>query len=124
MPDPEKRETFLRSTLKWDEAGQGEHARMQVWYRDLIRLRRSTHSLNNGEPGNARVTFDETRKWLTLDRGEILTICNLGDGDHQFTLPESSRLLLASNRAITIRDSALTLLPDSVVIIRRPDRSR
>ena len=123
IPDPEKRESFLRSKLNWDEPSEGQHARMRAWYRDLIRLRRSTPSLNNGEPGNARVIFDEAEKWLTLERGEILTHCNLGAGRHQFHVPEGSTLLLSSRDAIAIHDSAVTLPPDSVAIIRTPGAS-
>ena len=44
IPDPEKVETFERSKLKWDEAGEGRHAEMMEWYRRLIRLRRSSIS--------------------------------------------------------------------------------
>ena len=96
IPDPEKRETFLRSKLNWEEAGEGDHARMKAWYRDLIRLRRSTPALNNGEPGNARVAFDETERWLALGRGEVLTLCNLGESDHEFPVPDGSTVLLSS----------------------------
>ncbi len=118
IPDPEEKETFLRSKLRWEEAGEGPHAQMRNWYRDLIRLRRSTPSLNNGEPGNARVTFDESEKWLTLQRGEIQLHCNLGDQEHTFALQEGSILLLASRNEMAIENSALRLPPDSVVIVQ------
>lgn len=117
IPDPEKKETYLRSKLRWDEAGEGDHARMRAWYRDLIRLRRNTPSLNRGEPGNARVTFDETARWLTLRRGDLQTHCNLGGNDHPFPVPPHSRLLLASRDGITVADSSVTLPPDSVAIV-------
>ena len=120
IPDPEKRETFLRSKLNWDEASEGEHTRMREWYRDLIHLRRSTPSLNNGEPGNARVIFDEAEKWLTLERGEILTHCNLGGSGREFPVPEGSTLLLSSRAGTAIRDLAVTVPPDSVAILRGP----
>ena len=118
IPDPEKPETFENSKLKWDEIGEGDHARMQAWYRDLIRLRDSTCSLNNGEPGNARVIFDETQRWLTLQRGDVQTHCNLGGSDHQFPVAPGCRLLLASQTEISIAESLLTLPPDAVAIVR------
>jgi maltooligosyltrehalose trehalohydrolase len=118
IPDPEKRETFLRSKLKWDEASQGNHARMKAWYRDLIRLRRSTPSLNNGEPGNVRVKFDENERWLVLQRGEVLTLCNLGGNDHEFAVPEGSTMLLTSRGGAAIRNAGLVVAPDSVVIVQ------
>ena len=43
------RKTFERSKLKWDEVNEGEHAEMLEWYRQLIRLRRSSESLNRGD---------------------------------------------------------------------------
>ena len=118
IPDPEKRETFLRSKLIWDEAGEAGHARMKAWYRDLIRLRRSTPSLNNGEPGNARVTFDEKKRWLALERGEVLTLCNLGGNDREFPVPEGSTVLLSSRRGVAIRNARLLVMPDSVAIVQ------
>jgi maltooligosyltrehalose trehalohydrolase len=119
IPDPENPETFLRSKLNWDEAGRGEHARMRAWYGKLIRLRRSTPSLNNGEPGNARVTFDEAEKWIVMDRGEIAVMCNLGAGPHRFPVPEGSSLLLASRGGVAIGDGALALPADSVAVVGR-----
>ena len=117
IPDPEKQETYLRSKLRWDEAGEGDHARMQDWYRDLIRLRRNTPSLNQGEPGNTCVTFDETARWLTLARGDVQTYCNLGGKDQRFPVPPNSRLLLASRDGIVVGDSLITVPPDSVAIV-------
>jgi maltooligosyltrehalose trehalohydrolase len=120
IPDPERRETFLRSKLKWDEASEGDRARIQAWYRHLIRLRRSTPSLNNGEPGNARVIFDETERWLILSRGEIRALCNLGDAEREFALPGGSSLLLSSCPGLAIRDSAIELAADAAAIVCCP----
>lgn len=118
IPDPEKSETYQNSKLKWDESGAGDHARMQTWHRDLIQLRRSLPSLNNGEPGNTRVTFDESQRWLTMTRGEVQVHCNFGDGEHQFPVPAGSRLLLASQNTIAMAASEITLPADSVAVIK------
>ena len=40
VPDPQDPATFLRSKLRWEESGQGMHARMLRLYRELIALRR------------------------------------------------------------------------------------
>ncbi len=120
IPDPEKPETFLRSKLNWGEAHEGEHAHMRAWYRDLIRLRRSTPSLNDGEPGNTLVQFDEADQWLTLERGEILTHCNLGARERRFPAPKGSKLLLCSRPGLAVQGSTLGLPPDSVAIVQRP----
>lgn len=118
IPDPEKRDTFLRSKLNWNEINKGQHARMRDWYRDLIRLRRSTPSLNNGEPGNAQATFNEADRWLILQRGEIRVYCNLGRADLHLPVEKGSTLILASQAGIEIRDSAVVLPPDSVAIVQ------
>jgi len=59
IPDPENRETFVRSKLNWSEVSQGEHAEMLAWHRNLIRVRRATACLNDGEPGRTRVTYNQ-----------------------------------------------------------------
>jgi maltooligosyltrehalose trehalohydrolase len=118
IPDPEKPETYLRSKLRWDEAGEGQHAEMQAWYRELIRLRRQTPSLNRGEPGNAQVMFAEAGRWFTLKRGEIQVHCNLGTHEHRFPTPVGSSLLLASHPGIAIRDSVVPVPPDTAAIVR------
>jgi len=124
IPDPENRETFLRSKLKWDEVCAGDHARMHDWYRDLILLRRSTPALNNAEPGNARVTFDEDERWLVLRRGHVSVLCNLADQEREFPVPAGSTRLLSSRPALEIRDSAIRLTPDSVAIVAVPHTNR
>lgn len=117
IPDPESRDTFLRSKLNWDEADQPQHAELLAWYRDLIRLRRSTRSLNNGEPGNTRVDFDGQEKWLRIERGPVVTCCNLGAIDCAFPVPNESRILLASHSSIAVETGVLTLPPDTVAIL-------
>jgi maltooligosyltrehalose trehalohydrolase len=119
IPDPEKVETYLQSKLKWEEANDGRHAQMQEWYRRLIDLRRSTRCLNDGEPGNTRVIFNETDKWLSMQRGQIQLHCNLGQTDHQIELGEGTTLVMASCESIRPEDSRLSLPPDAVAILKR-----
>jgi len=119
VPDPEKQETFETSKLKWDEIELPDHADILEWYRALIRLRRSAPSLNDGTPGNTRVTYDEQEKWLRIDRGNIAVICNLGE-EHQFAILAAARVLLAS-QSISKPDHIRIALPqDSVVILEKP----
>ncbi|MFZ1014281.1 MAG: DUF3459 domain-containing protein, partial [Terracidiphilus sp.] len=118
IPDPESLDTFTRSKLHWDEVNESEHAAMRAWYRDLMRLRRSTPDLNDGEPGHTNVAFDEQQQWLRMARGSIVVFCNLGPEPHAFALAASSELLLASEPAISVRGSAITLPADSTAILR------
>ena len=117
IPDPECKETFERSRLKWEEVSLGEHREMLAWYRELIRLRRSTACLNDGEPGNTKVFYDQQEKWFRMERGSISVICNLGDAEHTFRVPEGSRALLASSEAVSMTNESVTLVPDTIAVL-------
>jgi maltooligosyltrehalose trehalohydrolase len=118
IPDPEKRETFVRSKLNWNELSQGEHAEMLAWHRNLIRVRQASGCLNNGEPGHTRVTYNQQEQWLRMDRGSIAVICNLGQSERALSLPSPSQLLLASSNAVQLNEAALILPSDTVAIVR------
>ena len=118
IPDPEKRETFERSKLHWEELDESQHAEMLAWYGALIRLRRATMSLNDGEPGNTRVDYDVDEKWLSMERGEISVVCNLGEHSHSFKLQKSAALLLSSQPGIRMENDAVSLPPDCVAIVK------
>jgi maltooligosyltrehalose trehalohydrolase len=118
IPDPEKRETFLRSKLNWDELSQPTHAGMIAWYRTLIRMRRSTPSLNNGEPGNSKVTFSEEQRWFCMARGSTVVACNLAPSPRSLPIPSDAELVLASRLDIAVDGRGIMLPPDSVAILR------
>ncbi len=124
IPDPERRETFERSKLNWQERTQPEHAEMLTWYRSLIRLRRATPSLNNGEPGHTRVIYDEQAKWLCMTRGSIQVCCNLGESHKNFNLPDGSRLVLTSCDRLQWSNGSIVVPRDTVVVIENPLNSK
>jgi maltooligosyltrehalose trehalohydrolase len=116
IPAPASRETFERSKLNWNELAQPAHAEMLDWYRRLIRLRRSTPALNNGEPGNTSVSFSEADKWLCIKRGNVKTMCNLGASDFSFALCKDDQILLCSRSNLEIHNSTLTLPADTIAV--------
>lgn len=118
IPDPEKPETFERSKLKWDELNEGEHAEMLAWYRALINLRRTTPSLNFGEPQQTGVRYDEQEMWFCMERGDITLDCNLSDKERRFTLPESGQIVLSSRQIAPASQGVVMLPPNSVAIIK------
>jgi maltooligosyltrehalose trehalohydrolase len=120
VPDPESRETFERSKLNWQELSGADHARMLAWYRELIRLRRSRPALNNGEPGNLRVIFDEQEKWIRIERGDVTVAANLDQSERAFDLPARLRILLASDDRICFRNGRIALPPVSAVVLENP----
>jgi maltooligosyltrehalose trehalohydrolase len=117
IPDPESEETFLRSKLKWAEVHEGRHEGMLEWYRRLIALRRGSPSLNNGEPGQTKVRFDEERQFLVMERGAVTVICNLGDERIEFENPKRIPLAMASSSDVRPVKSAVVLPPDTLAIL-------
>src|ERR1019366_8840906 len=79
----------------WDEGAQGAHAEMLAWYKQLIQLRRSSPSLNDGDMGHVRVAFDETLRWLRMERGLVTGLGNLGDDAVELDNPAGLPLLPA-----------------------------
>ena len=118
IPDPEKPETFQRSKLKWNEINEGEHAEMMEWYRALIRLRRASPSLNNGEPRQTRVFYDQQEMWISIERSDLVVNCNLSNEDRRFPVPEGAQVILSSQRIAPVKDGAVMLPPNSVVIVK------
>jgi maltooligosyltrehalose trehalohydrolase len=117
IPDPGERETFERSKLGWDEVREGQHAGMLEWYRNLIRLRRSSASLSDGDLGHVKVEFDETKGWLTMERGPVKVFCNLGSAAVEFRKPERTSLVLASRGDVAVAEGKIMLPPDTLAIL-------
>lgn len=116
IPDPESPETFAASKLMWEEVERPGHMEMLAWYRALIRLRKSTPSLNDDTPGKTRVAYNEQELWLRMDRGEISVICNLGAA-RAFPVQNGTSLLLASRGIDAPEKNKIALPPDTLVVL-------
>jgi maltooligosyltrehalose trehalohydrolase len=117
IPDPESRETFERSKLKWDEVHAGQHAEMLEWYRKLIGLRRGSTSLNDGDLGHVRVQFDEKKRWLTMERGLVKMFFNLGGEPVEFANTDRLSALLTSRNDVEATAEKIVLPPDTLAIV-------
>jgi maltooligosyltrehalose trehalohydrolase len=117
IPDPEKRETFERSKLKWNEIDEGRHKEMLEWFRQLLHLRRGSTSLNDGELRHINVQCDEDKRWLIMDRSQVRVMCNLGDEPVELQNPSSLPLSLASRDGVEARGASVLLPPDSLAIL-------
>lgn len=117
IPDPESRATFKRSKLNWDELPEPAHAAMLDWYRKLIHLRRTNPSLNNGEPGNTKVTYNEEQRWLRVARGSIEIACNLAPNSESLPAKRGAKLLLPSRPGVVVEEGSITLPPDAAAIL-------
>jgi maltooligosyltrehalose trehalohydrolase len=118
IPNPEDQDTFTKSKLNWAEAEEGLHKDMFEWTARLIHIRRNSISLNDGDRGHIKVTFDEDNKWLRMDRNLVSVFANLGRGPCLFKVGTEYELLLASIGEHTyVEDGHLTLPPDGFAIV-------
>jgi maltooligosyltrehalose trehalohydrolase len=117
VPDPECRETFERSRLNWQELDEGRHKEMLDWYRALIRLRRSSIALNDGDRGHCTVRFSEEKRWMTMDRGAVQILVNLGHELASFDVPDDFRIALASRPEIDDQSGKVLLPPNTLAIL-------
>jgi maltooligosyltrehalose trehalohydrolase len=116
IPDPEDVSSFQASKLKWSEVHEGTHAEMLSWTKDLIRLRRSTLALNDGDLGHLNVDFDRERRWLVMTRGSVRVLINLGSGNVEFAVVPGEQLRLCS-RPLSVQDNALQLPPMTLAVL-------
>jgi maltooligosyltrehalose trehalohydrolase len=119
VPDPQAHETFARSKLNWDELAREPHARLLDWHRRLIRLRREVPALADGRLDRVHVDFDETARWLVVERGPVAVVCNLADRSQHVPvrLPGALQALLTSDPAVRVTPGGVTLPPDAVALL-------
>jgi maltooligosyltrehalose trehalohydrolase len=117
IPDPENVETFRRSKLRWDEVHQGRHEEMYMWYRTLIALRRGSASLNDGTPGQTKVSFDEEKHWLVIERGAVTVMGNLGTEPVELDNPGRLALVLRSRVDVEAAEGKVLLPPDTLAVL-------
>jgi maltooligosyltrehalose trehalohydrolase len=119
VPDPQARETFERSKLKWNERDKEPHRGLLEWHRRLIRLRREVSALSDGRLECVEVSFNETARWLVVRRGSIAVACNLAAATQHVATGFSAhaQLVLASGSEVKMIDGEVRLPPDSVAIV-------
>ena len=117
IPDPERVETFQRSKLRWDEVHEGRHEEMLEWYRRLIALRRGSPALNDGEPGQTKVSFDEERRWLVVERGAVTVMGNLGTETVELDNLRGLALVLASRVDVEAAGTRVLVPPDTLAVL-------
>ncbi len=124
VPDPQARETFERSKLDWDERERGEHREIFEWYRRLIRLRRCAREFENGRLDLDAVSFDEEARWIRINRGDSVVICNFAPTPQRVPVAHAKRLdiSLASKPDVRRDGATIDLPPVSVAILMPKDR--
>jgi maltooligosyltrehalose trehalohydrolase len=92
IPDPQLLDTFTRSKLNWTERSEAPHTDLLDWHRALIALR---HTFPENTP--ASVEFDESKCWLTMQRGHILVLFNFANRAQKVPLPKGNWALQLSS---------------------------
>jgi maltooligosyltrehalose trehalohydrolase len=121
VPNPEDKETFEASKLKWEEAttdpSEGKHADMLTWTKALIHLRRTTICLNDGSMQHLVVSTDEAKKTLVMERDQIRIVANLGSELYSFKLLETEDLELVSKDDVKRRGECIDLPGMSMAVL-------
>jgi maltooligosyltrehalose trehalohydrolase len=118
VPDPQARETFENSKLKWDELMRPANAEILQWHKSLLRLRRAEPSLTDGRLEGVRTVFEEPA-WLVMERGAISIACNFSPHSRRIPLRDGAhRALLASESGMNAINGSVILGPESVAIFK------
>ena len=117
VPDPEDQQTYEMSKLQWEEQGQGKHAEMLAWVKALIKLRRQTVALNDGDLHHLLVSTDNERQTLVMQRDEARILINFGEQPCTFALLEGEKLELISQEGVGIHDNSLDLPSMTMAIL-------
>jgi maltooligosyltrehalose trehalohydrolase len=124
VPDPQDKETFLRSKLDWVQPGREPYRSLLSWYRELLALRRERPELTDPRLDRVRVDYDERGGWLVVHRGRLRVIANVGAFSAHVPLVRAAaglgspdiRVLLASAEISFGRDG-VSLPPAAVAVI-------
>lgn len=115
--DPQARETFEQSKLKWAEVSEKPHADLLDWHKRLIQLRRTEPDLADGALENVSVQYDEKERWIILKRGKIIVVCNFAGQAQQISV-SASKVLMASDQGINLANGRAQMPPESVLIAK------
>ena len=120
VPDPQEKETFLRSKLDWDQHRREPYRSMLDWYRTLLALRRSRPELTDHRLARVRVDFDEHAGWLVVHRGSLRIAANLGAADARLLLAAGAGkpvTLVTSDPGISVSQDTIVLPPAAFAVI-------
>ncbi|MBB5826197.1 malto-oligosyltrehalose trehalohydrolase [Micromonospora carbonacea] len=116
VPDPQDRQTFVRSRLDWAELDKPEHRRMHEFYRRLIALRKSDPDLS--DPRLDAVDVRHGDQFLVMRRGERMVVANLAGRPQRITLPGvARRVLLTTEEGVSVTRDRIELPPESAAVV-------
>jgi maltooligosyltrehalose trehalohydrolase len=119
IPDPQAHATFAASKLRWEEAGMAGGAELLAWYRRLIDLRRRVPALADPRLSSIVVEADEHSQTLSVRRGPIRILVNLGSEPHRFGADGGGTVLAVSDPAVRVSGDSVVVSPDAVAIVEQ-----
>jgi malto-oligosyltrehalose trehalohydrolase len=136
IPDPQDKQTFLRSKLDWDQPARDPYRSLLNWYRALLALRRARPELADPRLDRVRVDYDEDARWLLIHRGQLRVAANLGPADAAIPLAKPAPapaagaaaepagrpgaepvLLITSDPGASVSSGAVVLPPASFAVV-------
>ncbi|WP_299056088.1 malto-oligosyltrehalose trehalohydrolase [uncultured Nocardioides sp.] len=118
VPDPQDPATFAMSRLDWSEVDRGRHAVVLDAYRRLAELRRTVPALTDPDLGAVRATADDEARVLTLRRGDVLVVLNLGEASYDHALDGPAEVLLTTPTAVSEETDRIKLPAGSGALVR------
>jgi maltooligosyltrehalose trehalohydrolase len=117
VPDPQDPATYERSRLDWSQLGEGRHAALLDWYRQLLELRRTEPDLGPGDRVDG-VESDGVAGWLRVDRGAWSIAVNLGASAARIPCRDG-RVALRSPASVSeaVTGGSIELGPDAVALV-------
>jgi len=123
VPDPQEKETFLRSKLDWTQRDREPYRSVLDWYRALLALRRSRPELTDPRLDQVRADYNEDAGWLRVRRGALVILAAMGPPPARIPLPPRAGtgggavLLLASDPRISVSADTAHLPAPSFAVI-------
>ena len=121
VPDPQAPRTFLGSRLNWEELSREPHGGLLDWHRRLIKLRQREPALSDGRLEAVLTRFDESARWLAVERGPLTIITFLSDRLQRVPIRAGRHvILMASDDSIQMNRSSIVMPPESVAVLKLP----
>ncbi len=120
IPDPQALQTFERSKLQWEELLYQPHSEILAWHKELISIRRNYPALTSGRMDLVKVSFDQEKQWLIIEREPVSVVFNFNSQSQTVKLPENldpKRVLLASHKGLELEREIISMPAYSVAIL-------
>jgi maltooligosyltrehalose trehalohydrolase len=117
MINPQDPEAFFGAKLRWDERTETGHREILSFYSELLALRRNHRDLTDGHLDKVEVEFDEDQRWITVQRGALLVIANVGESDRVIAAA-CTEILFTSDEACTLVGDGVRMPAQSAAVLR------